>query len=103
MVVKEVKCEAVSSLSYELGDLVTGENDELEWMKDDNLSNIVFKVRENELAGRDPFYNMSADDKRSFFEGLEKKVEKENKKLEVLHKWVHSRVENLDYGSGRLY
>ncbi|CDY25076.1 BnaC06g18180D [Brassica napus] len=56
------------------------DNDELEWMKDEKLRDIVFHVRDNELAG------------------LEKKVEKENEKLSHLHQWIHSNVENLDYG-----
>ncbi|XVF33165.1 hypothetical protein REPUB_Repub17cG0144900 [Reevesia pubescens] len=72
---------------------------ELEWMKNDRLREIVFQVRENELAGRDPFYLMDAEEKIAFFQGLEKKVEKENEKLSHLHKWLHSNIENLDYGA----
>ncbi|XWS46237.1 hypothetical protein CRYUN_Cryun14cG0047300 [Craigia yunnanensis] len=72
---------------------------ELEWMKDDRLREIVFQVRENELAGRDPFYLMDAEEKLAFFQGLEKKVEKENEKLSHLHEWLHSNIENLDYGA----
>lgn len=81
------------------------ENDneeDLEWMKDDNLSEIVFKVRENELANRDPFDSMDPEDKITFFKGLEKKVERENEKLSKLHEWLHSNIENLDYGAGIL-
>ena len=77
-----------------------GDDSELEWMKDDDLREIVFQVRENELAGRDPFYLMDAEDKRVFFMGLEKKVEKENEKLLKLHELLHSNIENLDYGAG---
>lgn len=77
-----------------------GDDSELEWMKDDSLSEIVLKVRENELAGRDPFYMLKAEDKLSFFNGLEKKVERENEKLLKLHEWLHSNIENLDYGTG---
>ena len=73
---------------------------ELDWMQDDHLRDIVFQVRENELSGRDPFYSMNAEDKEAFFRGLEKKVEKENKKLSHLHEWLHSNIENLDYGTG---
>ena len=69
-------------------------------MKDDELREIVFQVRENELAGRDPFYLMDSEDKRVFFMGLEKKVEKENEKLLKLHELLHSNIENLDYGAG---
>ncbi|OMO64281.1 hypothetical protein CCACVL1_21888 [Corchorus capsularis] len=72
---------------------------EFEWMKDDKLRDIVFQVRENELAGRDPFYMMDAEAKLAFFQGLEKKVEKENEKLSHLHEWLHSNIENLDYGA----
>ncbi|KAL5571431.1 hypothetical protein UlMin_021028 [Ulmus minor] len=76
-----------------------GDGNELEWMEDDHLSEIVFRVRENELAGRDPFYMMDSEDKRAFFNGLEKKVEIENEKLLKLHDWLHSNIENLDYGA----
>ncbi|CAN6444745.1 unnamed protein product [Victoria cruziana] len=75
------------------------EDDELEWMKDDALREIVLKVRENEMAGRDPFYLVDAEDQDKFFRGLEEKVDKANSKLLALHEWVHSRVENLDYGA----
>ncbi|KAG2252497.1 hypothetical protein Bca52824_082633 [Brassica carinata] len=74
------------------------DNDELEWMKDEKLRDIVFLVRDNELAGRDPFHLINAEDKAMFLQGLEKKVEKENEKLSHLHQWIHSNVENLDYG-----
>ncbi|KAG9454338.1 hypothetical protein H6P81_007242 [Aristolochia fimbriata] len=73
--------------------------DELEWMKDESLRDVVFRVRENELSGRDPFHMMEAEDKHAFFKGLEKEAEKKNSKLANLHKWIHSRVENLDYGA----
>ncbi|KAG9454335.1 hypothetical protein H6P81_007239 [Aristolochia fimbriata] len=73
--------------------------DELEWMKDESLRDIVFRVRENELSGRDPFHMMETEDKHAFFKGLEKEAEKKNSKLANLHKWIHSRVENLDYGA----
>ncbi|GMN42906.1 hypothetical protein TIFTF001_012111 [Ficus carica] len=76
-----------------------GDVNELEWMEDDKLAEIVFRVRENELAGRDPFYMMDSEDKHAFFEGLEKKVERENEKLSTLHEWLHSNIENLDYGA----
>ncbi|KAL3815136.1 hypothetical protein ACJIZ3_016404 [Penstemon smallii] len=72
---------------------------ELEWMKDENLRNIVFKVRDNELSGRDPFHLMSEEDKCAFFGGLEKKVEQTNEKLLHLHEYLHSNIENLDYGA----
>lgn len=72
---------------------------ELDWMKDDSLREIVFQVRENELMGRDPFHLMDAEDKKAFFGGLEKKVDKVNEKLQNLHQWVHSNIENLDYGA----
>lgn len=72
---------------------------ELEWMQDDKLTEIVFRVRDNELAGRDPFHSMDPEDKVAFFEGLERKVEKENEKLATLHQWLHSNIENIDYGA----
>ncbi|XWS32041.1 hypothetical protein CRYUN_Cryun23aG0127000 [Craigia yunnanensis] len=70
-------------------------------MKDVRLREIVFRVRENELAGRDPFYLIDAEEKLAFFQDLEKKVEKENKKLSHLHQWLHSNIENLDYGAAK--
>lgn len=73
---------------------------ELDWMQDDHLRDIVFRVRDNELSGRDPFHLMNDEDKEAFFTGLEKKVEKENKKLSHLHEYLHSNIENLDYGTG---
>ncbi|KAF5185584.1 Embryo defective [Thalictrum thalictroides] len=75
------------------------DDSELEWMKDDGLREIVFQVRENELMGRDPFHMMDAADKQAFFKGLEKKVEKESGKLLNLHEYIHSRIDNLDYGA----
>lgn len=98
------KVQEESSLSADLSELGFKEDDvELEWMKDDGLRKIVFKVRDNELAGRDPFHLMDAEDKNAFFTGLERKVEKVNEKLLGLHEWVHSRIENLDYGSGMFF
>ncbi|XP_006290523.2 uncharacterized protein LOC17885294 [Capsella rubella] len=83
----------------EIAELFRSEyNDELEWMKDEKLRDIVFCVRDNELAGRDPFHLIDAEDKAMFLQGLEKKVEKENEKLSHLHQWIHANVENLDYG-----
>lgn len=72
---------------------------ELEWMKDEKLREIVFQVRENELMGRDPFYLMDPEDKALFFKGLENKVEKVNEELRDLHEYLHSNIENLDYGA----
>lgn len=99
MVAKE-KVSRELNLDSEMTRLGINEDDsELEWMKDDALREIVFQVRENELLGRDPFYMMDAQDKVAFFKGLEKKVEKENEKLLNFHEWVHSNIENLDYGA----
>ncbi|RZR76898.1 hypothetical protein BHM03_00001798 [Ensete ventricosum] len=99
MAAKE-KTQQQPSLSTDISELRLMEgNDELEWMNDERLQKIVFQVRENELAGRDPFHLIDADDKRAFFEGLEKKAEKFNGNLLRLHEWVHSRIENLDYGA----
>ncbi|KAI3693459.1 hypothetical protein L6452_33294 [Arctium lappa] len=99
MVAREKVKEDINIVS-ELNMLELDENEsELEWMKDEKLREIVFQVRENELMGRDPFYLMDAEDKALFFKGLEKKVEKENEKLHALHEYVHSNIENLDYGA----
>ncbi|MED6224318.1 hypothetical protein PIB30_082844 [Stylosanthes scabra] len=83
------------SLGYE-------DSGELDWMQDDHLRDIVFRVRDNELSGRDPFYSMTAEDKEAFFRGLEKKVEKENKNLSHIHEWLHANIENLDYGAEKI-
>lgn len=99
MVAKE-RAEERPSLRPEISELeLMKEDGELEWMNDESLRKIVFQVRENELAGRDPFHLMDTDDQRAFFEGLERKTEKVNEKLLGLHEWVHSRIENLDYGA----
>ncbi|PIN12380.1 hypothetical protein CDL12_15006 [Handroanthus impetiginosus] len=76
-----------------------GNEYEFEWMKDERLREIVFRVRDNELSGRDPFHLMDEEDKRAFFSGLEKRVEEENQKLLKLHEYFHSNIENLDYGA----
>ncbi|XP_073040914.1 uncharacterized protein [Primulina eburnea] len=76
-----------------------GDKQEFEWMKDERLREIVFKVRDNELSGRDPFHLVDDEDKYAFFSGLEKKVELENEKLMKLHEYFHENIENLDYGA----
>ncbi|XP_057499355.1 uncharacterized protein LOC130783636 [Actinidia eriantha] len=94
------KVEQGFDLNTEMRRLISdGGASELDWMKDDRLREIVFQVRENELAGHDPFYLMGDEDKLAFFEGLERKVDKENEKLSILHGWLHSNIENLDYGA----
>ncbi|XP_009770187.1 uncharacterized protein LOC107764930 [Nicotiana tabacum] len=99
LVAKE-KSDEEPNLKPQMFHLESNENvSELEWMKDERLKEIVFKVRENELAGRDPFSQMDDEDKLVFFSGLEKKVDQENKQLMDLHKWLHSNIENLDYGA----
>ncbi|KAK8967887.1 hypothetical protein KSP40_PGU014548 [Platanthera guangdongensis] len=96
----KVKAQENPLSSAEIGKLsLWGEDEELEWMKDENLLEIVFQVRENELAGRDPFYSMDAEDQQAFFHGLERKAEKVNEKLAGVHEWIHSKIENLDYGT----
>ncbi|KAB2595854.1 hypothetical protein D8674_031304 [Pyrus ussuriensis x Pyrus communis] len=95
------KADQESIMSSDMTQLGSNEEDdsELEWMKDDSLREIVLQVRDNELAGRDPFHMMDAEDKDAFFKGLEKKVEKENTKLTKLHELLHSNIENLTYGA----
>nr|XP_004229987.1 COP1-interactive protein 1 [Solanum lycopersicum] len=98
--VAKEKSDEELNLKTQMFHLETNENvTELEWMKDERLNEIVFKVRENELAGREPFYQMDDEDKLAFFSGLEKKVDQENKQLQNLHEWLHSNIENLDYGA----
>ncbi|TQD93767.1 hypothetical protein C1H46_020605 [Malus baccata] len=95
------KADEESIMSSDMTQLGSNEEDdsELEWMKDDSLREIVLQVRDNELAGRDPFHMMDAEDKDAFFKGLEKKVEKESTNLMKLHKLLHSNIENLTYGA----
>ncbi|KAK8959330.1 hypothetical protein KSP40_PGU020844 [Platanthera guangdongensis] len=96
----KIKAQENPLSSVEIGKLsLWGEDKELEWMKDENLLESVFQVRENELAGRGPFYSMDAEDQQAFFHGLDRKVEKVNKKLAGVHEWTHSKIENLDYGT----
>ena len=52
------------------------------------------------MSGRYPFYLIDVEDKLKFFKGLEKKVEKKNEKLLQVHEYLHSNIENLDYGAG---
>uniref|UniRef100_A0A2P2JCR4 Uncharacterized protein n=1 Tax=Rhizophora mucronata TaxID=61149 RepID=A0A2P2JCR4_RHIMU len=97
---KIAKEKAAHQISTDLTKLGFEEDDsELEWMKDDGLREIVSRVRDNELAGRDPFYLMDAEDKLKFFKGLEKKVVKENEKLLQVHEYLHANIENIDYGA----
>ncbi|KAM7260952.1 hypothetical protein ACFE04_026427 [Oxalis oulophora] len=99
-VAREKKATEQLNMSADLSELVsTADASEFEWMEDDRLKEIVFQVRDNELAGRDPFYLMDAEDKNAFFQGLQKKVEKENEKLAHVHEWLHSNIENVDYGA----
>lgn len=95
---KESGPRSLNSNMTELGSI--GDDSELDWMEDDNLREIVLQVRENELAGREPFFMMDEEDKIAFFKGLEKKVERENEQLLELHEFLHSNIENLDYGTG---
>ncbi|XP_004306670.1 PREDICTED: uncharacterized protein LOC101313638 [Fragaria vesca subsp. vesca] len=98
MVSRKKEDQESSTNIAELGSKMDDDS-ELEWMKDDSLKEIVLQVQDNELGGRDPFYMMDVEDKVAFFKGLEKKVEKENQKLSKLHGWLHSNIENLDYGA----
>ncbi|KAK8961600.1 hypothetical protein KSP40_PGU004231 [Platanthera guangdongensis] len=94
----KVKAQENPLSSVEIDKLsLWGEDKGLEWMKDENLLESVFQVRENELVGRGPFYSMYAEDQQAFFHGLDHKAEKVNKKLAGVHEWTHSKVENLDY------
>ncbi|KAJ7962582.1 Embryo defective protein [Quillaja saponaria] len=99
MVAKQ-KVNQQLDINTKMEPLESNEDDrEFDWMKDNHLRDIVFQVRENELAGRDPFHLMGVEDKQAFLRGLEKNVEKENKNLTNLHEWLHSNIENLDYGA----
>ncbi|KAL6575633.1 hypothetical protein OROHE_001010 [Orobanche hederae] len=98
-VAREKACQVMDSKN-ELTQLESeGGEYEFEWMKDEKLREIVFKVRDNELSGRAPFHLITEEDKNAFFSGLEKEVQKENEKLLNLHEYLHSNIENLDYGA----
>ena len=103
MIAKEKK-EDQKLINAEISELGLMEDDEeLQWMNDEKLRDIVFQVRDNELAGREPFHLMSNDDQHTYFEGLVKKAEKVNGKLLGLHEFIHSRIENIDYGAGTVF
>ncbi|CAM6091049.1 unnamed protein product [Calypogeia fissa] len=72
------------------------EEEEMEWMRDDVLRAIVFKVQANEEAGREPFHSLNSEQETLFFKGLERKFEREGDQVK---KWIKDRVENIDYGS----
>ncbi|XP_058743870.1 uncharacterized protein LOC131616530 [Vicia villosa] len=98
--VAKERVDQTLDIPTEMESLGIGEDDgELDWMQNEHLRDIVFRVRDNELCGREPFHLMNDQDKEAFFEGLEKIVVKENKKLSHLHEWLHSNIENLDYGA----
>ncbi|CAN8267860.1 unnamed protein product [Cochlearia groenlandica] len=98
MAAREKETKEPSTIA-EITELYRNEDkDELEWMKDESLRDVVFRVRDNELAGRDPFHLVDVEDKAVFMQGLEKKIEKENEKMSHLHQWIHSNIENIDYG-----
>ncbi|KAG9152182.1 hypothetical protein Leryth_016374 [Lithospermum erythrorhizon] len=99
MVAKETTKQDVNSEDSTLLLKSEGDSGELSWMKDEKLRDIVFRVRDNELAGREPFHQIDNESKLAFFNGLENKVEEENKKLLNLHKFLHLNIENLDYGA----
>lgn len=73
------------------------EQEEMEWMKDEILRAVVFKVRDNEEAGRESFYGLDSEEEQLFFKGLERKFEREG---DLVKTWIQNRVENLDYGTG---
>jgi hypothetical protein len=75
------------------------EQEEQEWMRDEVLKAIVFKVRDNEQAGRESFHGLDSEEEMLFFKGLERKFEREG---EMVKTWIQERVENLDYGRGKL-
>ncbi|KAG6550131.1 hypothetical protein Mapa_008087 [Marchantia paleacea] len=71
------------------------EEEEQEWMSDEVLRDIVFKVQANEEAGREPFFNLNSEQEKRFFKGLERKFEREGDRVKS---WIKDRVENIDYG-----
>ncbi|BFI42791.1 hypothetical protein MPTK2_8g11930 [Marchantia polymorpha subsp. ruderalis] len=72
------------------------EEEEQEWMSDEVLRDIVFKVQANEEAGREPFFNLNSEQEKRFFKGLERKFEREGDRVKS---WIKDRVENIDYGA----
>ena len=83
----------------ETGEVPLEEQGEEAWMRDEVLRAIVFKVRDNEEAGRESFHGLDSKAEQLFFKGLEQKYEREG---EAVKDWIQERVENLDYGMDRV-
>lgn len=89
----------VKDLEEETGEVPLEEQGEEAWMRDEVLRAIVFKVRDNEEAGRESFHGLDSKAEQLFFKGLEQKYEREG---EAVKDWIQERVENLDYGVDRV-
>lgn len=86
-------------LEVDAGEVPLEEQEEEAWMRDEVLRAIVFKVRDNEEAGRESFHGLDSEAEQLFFKGLERKYEREG---EAVKDWIQERVENLDYGMDRV-
>lgn len=71
------------------------EAEELEWMRDEVLRKIIFKVQDNENAGREPLHGLVSEEELLFFRGMERKFEREGESVKI---WIKERVENLMNG-----
>lgn len=69
--------------------------EEPDWMENEALREVVFKVRENEEAGREPFFGLDSDKEKLFMEGIFKRIKKEGDRTT---KRMKDRRENVDYG-----
>jgi hypothetical protein len=74
------------------------EAEELEWMRDEVLRKIIFKVQDNEKAGREPLHGLVSEEELLFFRGMERKFEREGESVKI---WIKERVENLTNGKGK--
>ena len=95
----EIMEEATLKDLEETGEVPLEEQGEEAWMRDEVLRAIVFKVRDNEEAGRESFHGIDSKAEQLFFKGLEQKYEREG---EAVKDWIQERVENLDYGVDRV-
>ncbi|GLJ18588.1 hypothetical protein SUGI_0330990 [Cryptomeria japonica] len=91
----DLQIEHENESDEEENNMAPEEVDDFKWMQDDVLRNIVFKVKSNEEAGKEPFDGLDSKEEDLFFQGIEKTIER---KGEMVNNWVADKVENLDYG-----
>eukprot|EP01018_Ginkgo_biloba_P035635 Gb_15616 [translate_table: standard] len=83
------------NVAHDGNNALAQEAEEFEWMRDEVLQKIVFKVQANEKAEREPLYGLVSEEELLFFRGLERKFEREG---ESVKEWITEKVKNLKYG-----